>query len=196
MRPKARVECSPLWDGQAGALALSDEGAVWTRYADIALRRAEALKGNERRNLQREALKAATNGYLRAADVGAQVYSLQIMARALEVNRRGRDIIPALRLALSFSPREDLERALDDAIGKYGFRITDHRVENNAAAPRICADFSEKLVQTGVDYELFVRVAGRGLVVQAGRGAALHRRGRARQAVRGDLPRRTACRKW
>ncbi|NNE51805.1 MAG: alpha-2-macroglobulin family protein, partial [Sulfitobacter sp.] len=159
-----RLQSALGWAGRA--LALSDEGALWTRYADIALRRAPALKGNERGNLQRDALKAATNGYLRAVDEGGRVYALQIMARALEANRRGRDMIPALRLALSLTQLEELERALDDAIGKYGFRITDHRVDSNAAAPRICADFSEKLAQTGMDYEPFVRVAGRGLVVQ------------------------------
>lgn len=153
------------WAGKA--VALSDRADLWTRYASLALRRAQTLKNSEQRSMNRQALQAATNGYLRALDAPGQVYALEVMAQALEANRRGRDMIPALRLALSLMPRDDLERALDAAIGKYGFRVTEHRVDNNAAAPRICAEFSEKLVQVGVDYEPFVRVEGRGLVVEA-----------------------------
>ena len=153
------------WAGKA--VALSDRSDLWTRYASLALERATALKNSERRGMNRQAMQAATNGYLRAPDVPGQVYALEVMARALEANRRGRDMIAALRLALSLMPRDDLERALDEAIAKYGFRITEHRIDNNAAAPRICTEFSEKLVQVGVDYEPFVRVEGRGLVVEA-----------------------------
>ncbi len=92
--------------------------------------------------------------------------ALNLVASALELGNRGRDMIPALRLALQATPREDLQVALDEAIGKYGFRVVENRSDNDAAAPRICAEFSERLVQAGLDYEPFVRVEGRGLVVQ------------------------------
>ncbi|NEK21368.1 alpha-2-macroglobulin family protein [Sulfitobacter sp. JBTF-M27] len=153
------------WAGKTAAL--TDRGEIWAGYARLALIRAENGESAERRQFRREALLAAINAYLRADQPTVQVEGLSVMARALEANRRGRDMIPALRLALGISPRQDIEQALDDAIGKYGFRITEHRVDNDAAAPRICAEFSEKLVQVGVDYEPFVRVEGRGLVVQA-----------------------------
>lgn len=153
------------WAGKA--VALSDRADLWTAYAGRALARAGDGNNNERRKLRRAALQAAINGYLRADQPGLRVEALRLMAQALEVNNRGRDMIPALRLALDITPRDDLEAALEEAIGKYGFRVTEHRVDNNAAAPRICAEFSEQLVQAGVDYEPFVRVEGRGLVVQS-----------------------------
>ncbi|MGJ8618683.1 MAG: MG2 domain-containing protein, partial [Sulfitobacter sp.] len=154
-----------IWAGKA--VALSDRADLWARYARLSLREAKRDGNSERTRNRREAVWAATNAYLRASDAGVRVDALDVMAQALEANRRGRDMIPALRLALSITPRDDLDAALDEAIGKYGFRIVEHRVDNNAAAPRICAEFSEKLVQAGVDYEPFVRVEGKGLVVQA-----------------------------
>ncbi|GLT12405.1 hypothetical protein GCM10007928_46380 [Sulfitobacter porphyrae] len=159
------TENALAWAGKA--VAATDRADLWARMARLSLVRAQQLRNSERAERNRVALRAATNAYLRADNVAVQVDALSAMALALEENRRGRDMILALRLALSLSPREELETALDDAIGKYGFRITEHRVDNNAAAPRICAEFSEKLVQVGQDYEPFVQVEQRGLVVQA-----------------------------
>ena len=159
------VRAALRWAGKAAAQ--SDRGDIWASYARLALKLGENGERATQRQYRREALLAGVNAYFRASEAPVQVETLSVLARALEANRRGRDMIPALRLARGIAPREDIERALDDAIGKYGFRITEHRVDNDAAAPRICADFSEKLVQVGTDYEPFVRVEGRGLVVQA-----------------------------
>ena len=154
------------WAGKA--VAVTDRGDLWVRFAYLSLKRATEVEGSaDRRRHNREAVTAATNAYLRAEANAVRADALAVMARALEANRRGRDMIPALRLAQTLSPREDLQTALDAAIGKYGFRIVEHRADTDAAAPRICAEFSEKLVQVGVDYEPFVRIEGRGLVVQA-----------------------------
>ncbi len=152
----------------AKAVAATDRGDLWVRYAHLSLKRGKQVEDrSERRRNYRQAVMGATNAYLRADNNAVRADALNVMADALEANRRGRDMIPALRLAQSLSPREDISEALDKAIGKYGFRVTDHRVDNDAAAPRICAEFSEKLVQVGVDYEPFVRLEGRGFVVQA-----------------------------
>ncbi len=153
------------WAGKA--VALSDRADLWSAYARLSLIRAENAESKGRDRHRRESVHAATNAYLRAVNPGIRVEALRVLAQALEANRRGRDMIPALRLAIGITARDDLKTALDEAIGKYGFRITEHRVDNDAAAPRICAEFSEELVQVGVDYEPFVRVEGRGLVVQA-----------------------------
>ncbi len=153
------------WAGMA--VALSDRADLWARYAALSLQEAKRDGNSDRNQNRADAVSAAINAYLRAGDVGVRVDALDVMAQALEVNQRGRDMIPALSLAVSLAPRDDLEAALDEAIGKYGFRIVEHRVDNDAAAPRICAEFSEKLVQAGVDYEPFVRIEGKGLVVQA-----------------------------
>ena len=152
------------WAGKAAAF--SDAAAYWASYADLALSAARAGDRSRQEELWQEAASAAINAFLRTDTPAVQAAALSTLAQALETLGRGRDMIPALRLAQARAPRADTQAALTEAIGKYGFRITDHRVDNDAAAPRICAEFSEKLVQAGVDYEPFVRTPGQDLVVQ------------------------------
>ncbi len=152
-----------LWTG--AAVTLSDASDLWVEYARLLLR----LNPNgyqEQQEFRTRALNAAINGYLRADTQGAQIAALMVMSDALEAVERGRDMVSALRLAEQVQPREDVLAALDDAIGKYGFRIIDSTVESNAAAPRICVEFSEPLVKAGVDYDPFVQRSDDGLVVQ------------------------------
>lgn len=151
---------------QGAATAQSDASDLWAEYARLALE-VKGKNSSDKRKFQNRALNAAGNAYLRAPNAAAQVSALQIMAEAMELLGRGRDMIPALRLAESIQPRDDIVAALDKAIGKYGFRITEHRVDKDAAAPRICAEFSEKLVKVGVDYAPFVKLPSQNLVVQS-----------------------------
>ncbi len=152
------------WTG--AAVSLSDRGDLWAEYARLLL----AIKSGDsdrRAKYVRRAVSASVNAYLRGGGKGARASALVVLSRALERANRGRAMIPALRLAGSLQPRRDIDDALEDAIGKYGFRITDSTVESDAAAPRICAEFSENLVKTGVDYEPFVRLPDPSMVVQA-----------------------------
>jgi len=148
------------------AVALSDAPDLWSRYAYIALRLGNDVSAGARNAARRDAVPAALNAYLRSTSPGAQTSALQGLAQAFEANRRGRDMVAALRLAQSLQPRDDIAAALDDAIAKYGFRVVDTRVDSDSAQPRICATFSEPLVQAGVDYDPFVRSEAQGLVVQ------------------------------
>lgn len=162
---RADVASAARWAGQA--IALTDRGDLWARLAWLGLRPRDGTSRDLARRLSNEAVGAATNAYLRADTVDARVTALDLLARALEANRRGRDMIAPLRLAATLEPRGELEAALDSAIGKYGFRITNTRVDNNSARPRICAEFSENLVATGIDYAPFVRLSDPKLVVEA-----------------------------
>ena len=99
-----------------------------------------------------------------------------MMGQALESIDRGRDTVQALRLAQALQPRDDTALALDDAIGKYGFRITETTVQSDSARPRICATFSEDLVASGVDYSTFVQLPEPGPDRRARRLAAAVRR--------------------
>ncbi|MEL7132383.1 MAG: MG2 domain-containing protein, partial [Pseudomonadota bacterium] len=152
------------WAG--AAVALVDAPDLWTRYAYIALRQTQEVSASQRLRAREIAVPAALNGYLRAGSAGSQVSALQTLADALERNGRGRDMIGVLRLAQRVQPRDDIATALDDAIGKYGFRIIEHQVDSDTDAPRICATFSEPLAG-GTDFDPFVRTATPGLVVLA-----------------------------
>ncbi len=152
------------WTG--AALAQSDAADQWLEYGRLAGILAETSNSGERQDLQERAELAAVNAYLRAPSVPAQVSALVALAQALEPLDRGGEMIPALRLAESLQPRADVTALLDEAVGKYGFRILETTVEADSASPRICAEFSEPLVKAGTDYAPFVRLPDQRLVVQ------------------------------
>jgi alpha-2-macroglobulin len=147
------------------ALNLSDAAGDWAEYARL-LQLSAQRNPDARQELTERALNAAINGYLRADTAGLRHSVLVAMAEILEKRGRGRDMVPALRLAQSIQPRTDTEALLDDAIGKYGFRLTEHEVQSDSARPRICASFSDDLAKTGVDYEKFVQMDQTDLTVE------------------------------
>ncbi|KNG93824.1 alpha-2-macroglobulin family protein [Pseudaestuariivita atlantica] len=151
---------------QGAALSQTDDAAMWLDYARLARAQKTSSTSEKRRNAA-TALSALMNGYLRTSNTGLQVTILQEMGEVLEIAGRGRDTIRALRLAETMQPRPEIVAALDAAIGKYGFRIVEHRVESDLALPRLCATFSEPLVRTGVDYTTYVRLPDDRLAVSA-----------------------------
>ena len=158
------LQTAMRWMGVA--VAMTDNGDLWTQYARLTF--AVAPQSNRtRREMENRALLAAINGYLRSVTPAARANALMTMTPVLEKMGRGRDMVSALRLADAQVDRQDVSAALDAAIAKYGFRIVNTQVDSNAAAPRICAEFSEPLVKTGVDYEPFVRLPSSDLVVTA-----------------------------
>ncbi|RGP38096.1 alpha-2-macroglobulin family protein [Pseudotabrizicola alkalilacus] len=146
------------------ALSLRDTPDAWLEYARLSLNAANRNASGQSA-LREQALQATVNAYLRAEAAPQRHTILVTMGDALEVTGRGRDTVGALRLAQSLQPRDDTAAALDTAIGKYGFRITDHEVQADSLRPRICASFSEDLVKAGVDYETFVQLPQPGLTV-------------------------------
>jgi uncharacterized protein YfaS (alpha-2-macroglobulin family) len=147
------------------ALNMTDAAEDWAEYARL-LQVSASSNPNSQQELQGRALSASINGYLRTDNAGLQHTLLVEMAEMFEARGRGRDMVPALRLAQEIQPRSDTEVALDTAIGKYGFRITEHDVQSDSARPRICATFSDDLAATGVDFEKFVQVDQVGLTVE------------------------------
>jgi uncharacterized protein YfaS (alpha-2-macroglobulin family) len=165
-RARAAGERANALAFSGAAVVLADAPDLWVSYGEDLL----ALQGGDygqTRDRNTRAFAAAVNGYLRAGDPAARASALLTMGKALEVLGRGQDSVPALRLAATLSPREDIVAARDRAIAQFGFRVTEHAVESDAAIPRICADFSEPLAEAGVDYAPFVQIAGSGYAVDA-----------------------------
>ena len=144
------------WTG--AALAQNDDPALWLQYGQWSTDYLREVQGADERKYGRRAFLAAINAYLRTGDDAQRITALYDLARALEADKRGRLMIPALRLAESIGPRADVSALLDDAIGKYGFRVDDHVVEADSATPRICASFNEPLVRVGQDYAPYVKL--------------------------------------
>ncbi|MCO8143657.1 alpha-2-macroglobulin family protein [Rhodovulum tesquicola] len=145
------------------ALVLADTGALWAEYARLTLAQ-PAQNAEARRNAQTRALSAAINAHLRSAAPATRAQALVVMAEALEAVGRGRETVPALRLAQALAPREDIAERLDAAIAKHGFRVVETEVESDAPSPRICTRFSEPLAR-GADFAPFVQLPQPGLAV-------------------------------
>lgn len=141
------------WMG--AAVSLMDRSDLWVEYARLTAR-INVQAYDQQMRLRDRAVSAAINGYLRATAAPQQVSALEMLAQVLETAERGRDMIPALRLAQSIAPRSDLDRRLEEAVGKYGFRVVGNSVESDSAAPRLCVQFSEPLIKAGQDYTSFV----------------------------------------
>lgn len=171
LRMAADYESRGDWGGAAAytgaALNRTDDPATWS---DFARRQLEAGKKDQNQQwfFYGQALSSSINAYLRADSPALRHSILVVMAEVLEANGRGRDMVPALRLAQSLQARTDTAALLDTAIGKYGFRIQETQVQSDLARPRICATFSEDLVAAGVDYSTFVQLTEPGLVVETG----------------------------
>ncbi|MEL7000371.1 MAG: MG2 domain-containing protein, partial [Pseudomonadota bacterium] len=176
----------------SAAVAVGDRADSWRDLARVwGTLRSE--NSREQRRLQQDALSAALNAYLRSESDGQRASSLLSMARALEMRGRGRDMIPTLRLAQSISARAESADLLDLALEKYGFRVVGHRVESDAASPRICVDFSEPLSEGSIDYGPYVAVEGLTKISVEAQGTQLCADGfqhgaRYSMAVRSGLP--------
>jgi len=150
----------------AAAINLTDSSDQWTEFAQLLLDLPDN-QTTDRYSDNLRALNASINAYLRAPGKGAQASALFVMAKALEVNSRGRDMIPALKLAQALQPRDEADALLTDAMGKYGFNIAENSVDSDTANPRICVTFNAGLVASGVDYATFVKLPESGLSVDA-----------------------------
>ena len=147
------------------AINLTDLPESWADYARL-LMLASQPSGDNQRSFRDRAYAASINAYLRAETSALRHSILVTMGEALESNGRGRDTVQALRLAQALQPRDDTAALLDTAIGKYGFRIAESDVQADTQHPRICANFTEDLFATGVDYSSFVQIDAPGLTVE------------------------------
>jgi len=170
LQAAAGAEASGRWraatDYTGTALNLNDSADLWLEYARRALEYSKQDSGDYRSWYETAANQAAMNAYLRSTSVPQRHNILVLMADAFERAGRGRDTVNALRLAQSLQDRADTAVLLDDAIGKYGFRVSENTVEADSARPRICASFTEDLAPSGVDYATFVKMDVAGTTVE------------------------------
>ncbi|NCO85507.1 MAG: alpha-2-macroglobulin family protein [Rhodobacterales bacterium] len=139
------------------AVAVADRADLWLAYALLGRDATGPVRGDVN-TARARVLPALVNAYLRAMDATTRATVLYDMAFALETAGRGRDMIPALRLAQDIQPRRDAEAALERAVGLYGFGVAETQVDSDSAVPRLCVIFNARLVQAGVDYAPYVQL--------------------------------------
>ena len=140
---------------------LTDEPDAW-----LDLGRAYSARRNQDWEIRQAAVSAALNGVLRADKPQVRATALNQLAEALEAHDRGREGLDLLKMSQALAPRQTTRERLADARARHGFRVIDHTVSRDIAAPRACVTFSEPVAE-GVDLEPYVRVEGEDLPVEA-----------------------------
>ncbi|RWE90927.1 MG2 domain-containing protein, partial [Mesorhizobium sp.] len=135
-----------------------DDGQLWFELAQETLAVQPTANSAEASTLPANATSAGFNAYklLRTAKTRADV--LALLGAALDRRDLARPALQAYEASLALVNSPAVKADYEDLKARKGFRVIDHTVEADTSAPRICAQFSEDLVNTGVDYSQFVTV--------------------------------------
>ncbi len=150
------------------ALSISgDSYLIWQRYAQ-SLFGYEPTDWRLKRRVEEYGSAAAINAYLRADTVERRASALAVLGQTLEKRRMWRLAIRSYRASLAVRDDKNVRVAYDSVVAKHGFRVADHTVDADAAAPRICLVFSYPLPSNreGLTDYLAVR-GGEGLAKEA-----------------------------
>ncbi len=90
----------------------------------------------------------AINAYLTAANPGQGAEALRLLGEGYEAAENWKLAIKAYRKSLAAVETPKVRAQLDAVVAAHGFRIVDNSVDNNAASPRICLNFSDALSAT------------------------------------------------
>ena len=169
---KARAEGEALIEAEKPAEALKPlglavasepgESANWLAYA-----RAASAVGNDnqtgdyasRLRLRRNARAAAYQGYLRAVGPGAEAQALAGLGEVYGAESEWRPALEAYRASLALSDDAEVRETYEGLRAEHGFRILNYTVDSDAAAPRMCFQFSEG-VAAKTDFTPFIAVSG------------------------------------
>ncbi|MBK1733390.1 alpha-2-macroglobulin family protein [Thiococcus pfennigii] len=136
-----------------------DDPALWAALARAALT-AKTDDWRARERFREQASGAAINAYLRAEGDAERAESLALLGRALAARSAWQAAIRAERASLALIEDAAVRAHYDRLIAAHGFRILDHRVDAEAASPRICLQFSQPLPQRRPELADFVSVPG------------------------------------
>ena len=138
----------------------ANDVAAWTGLAR-ALLAIKPDQGSERYDLPVNASGAAWTAYERAETPAAKAAALTVLSEALQRRSYWRPAIDALKAGLSLAEDAQVREAHDKLVAEHGFRILEYKVEADAAQPRLCIQFSERLLTGQVDWAQYFTVDGK-----------------------------------
>lgn len=143
---------------QAALSVLPDDGALWLALARETLGVQPASNTSEPSTLPANVTSAAFNAYKLVRTAKTRAEALALLAAGLDKRDLFRPAIQAYEASLALVNSPAVQADYADLKARKGFRVIDHSVDADSSSPRICAQFSEDLVKTGVDYSQFVTV--------------------------------------
>ncbi len=163
-----------LLDRAAGAIEVGEQAAArnlyrsslradpqnaraWLGLANVA-RQMRSDDWRERTRLQSEARAGAYLAFVRAGNDALRASALASLAAAYVATSNWRPAIDAYRASLGFEDNAGVRALYAELRGEHGFRVLDYSVDSDAAAPRICIQFSERLDTGTRDFAPYVIV--------------------------------------
>jgi uncharacterized protein YfaS (alpha-2-macroglobulin family) len=148
---------------RAFRLAASRDPDNARRWLEIARRSIAwlAASNNSYYPLQETATSAAIAGYELTRTATERAEALAVLAQALERRSQFRGALEAYKKSLEIKDSTEVAAAYKTLKEAKGFRVTGHDIAADEAAPRLCVNFSEDLVASGVDYGAFVALDGK-----------------------------------
>jgi len=136
-----------------------DDRDLWSRLA-TAILAVDTQDYSERARLQRDGTSAALNAYRLTRGRAERAAALAQLAQALDKRDLYRPAIEGYKASLELVNGAEVRAAYDDLRARKGFRVVEHSVDADTPSPRVCIQFSEALVKSGVDYASFFTVDG------------------------------------
>ena len=134
------------------------DAVAWRRLADIWLTIPVTDQDDGSARFER-ARTAAYIAYERSTNPKDEAAALVTLANAFGKASDWRPALNALKAALQTSATPDLKLTYDQLREKYGFRVSNNSVDNDASSPRACFQFTEKLPKR-TDFAPYISVAG------------------------------------
>ncbi|GGC54872.1 alpha-2-macroglobulin family protein [Chelatococcus reniformis] len=142
---------------EAIALAGKDPGA-WIAYSKAALQvQREGVR--DRYLLRERATIAAYAAYQAATTKADEAAALAQLGAAFETREIWRPSLDAYAASLALADNGRLRTTYEELRSKYGFRITDYKVDSDSASPRVCFEFSDPLARK-TDFAPYVALSG------------------------------------
>ena len=146
---------------ELAVVAHPEDAASWLGLARALLAIKPEEKSSERYELPVQASAAAYRAYERAATKPAKAAALVALSEALKRRSMWRPAIEALKASVNEDDKGEVRQALETLRAEKGFRILEHKVDSDAASPRLCLQFSESLARGAVDFGKFVTLDGK-----------------------------------
>lgn len=134
---------------------------TWLSLSRALLAIKPKAEGQERYELPVNAAAAASIAYQRAPNPAAKARALAGVGETFRRRQFWRPAIDALSASLTLVDNAQVRATYETLRGQHGFRMMDYTVENEAQDPRLCIQFSERLLRAETDLSRFVSIDGK-----------------------------------
>jgi alpha-2-macroglobulin len=130
--------------------------ALWLQLA-TALSEAEPINDSDGYTLPSRVIGAGLRAYMLAPDAEDEAAALAIAAGGLAKREYWRPALLAYKESLKLAEDPELRETYETLRIERGFRVIDYKVDNDAAPPRVCFEFSEPVSRTVTDFTPYFR---------------------------------------